>query len=403
MSSFSKEGTSQLRELMPALQNKKYFNYGGQGPLPSPSLKAIQNSWQEIQALGPFTNEVWPYVMKEITTTKRYLAKICGVPTSHISLTENVTSGCILPLWGIPFSSNERILISDCEHPGIIAACKEVARREQLHIDVLKVQQLRNGANDKDITRDLLLQSLGDSLKPNTKLVVLSHILWNTGQIMPIESVSQTLKAHANRPFLLVDAAQSFGQIPIKEAVANADIYAFTGHKWACGPEGLGGLAVSDRILKEANPTFIGWRSLQQEEGIYNDIPNPFHTDARRFEIATSCIPLLAGLRCSLDLLEKEGSEKERVKKIQSLSLKIWEGFNDCHKIKPILKGPPPAGLVSFAINNEKASISLVKSLGMKKLWIRVLEDPKWLRACVHITTNEEEIYSLIHETKQLI
>tara|TARA_Y100001968_G_C19440360_1_gene762163 strand:+ start:367 stop:1578 length:1212 start_codon:yes stop_codon:yes gene_type:complete len=403
MSSLSNIRKNELRELIPALQNKKYFNYGGQGPLPSPSLKAIQNSWEEIQELGPFTNDVWPYVMKEITTTKRYLAKICGVSASHIALTENVTSGCILPIWGIPFSADDRILISDCEHPGIIAACKELAHRKKLHIDVLKVQQLRNGANNRDITRALLIQNLKDSLKPRTKLVVLSHILWNTGQIIPIEAVSQTLKNHGNKPFLLVDAAQSFGQIPIKKAVASSDIYAFTGHKWACGPEGLGGMAVSDRILKEGNPTFIGWRSLQTEEGIYINSPNPFHMDARRFEIATSCIPLLAGLRCSLDLLEKEGTEEKRLKKIQSLSLKIWEGLNESGKIHTILKGPPPAGLVSFDINNEEASISLVKSLGKKRLWIRVLEDPKWLRACVHITTNEEEVSSLIQEIIKLI
>ena len=51
---------------MPALENKNYFNYGGQGPLPSPSLKAIFSSWEKIQELGPFTNSTWPYIAKEI-------------------------------------------------------------------------------------------------------------------------------------------------------------------------------------------------------------------------------------------------------------------------------------------------------------------------------------------------
>jgi len=30
-----------LKDNMPALQNKDYFNYGGQGPLPTQSLNAI--------------------------------------------------------------------------------------------------------------------------------------------------------------------------------------------------------------------------------------------------------------------------------------------------------------------------------------------------------------------------
>jgi L-cysteine/cystine lyase len=52
----------QLRAAMPALANKTYFNYGGQGPLPDPSLQAILSCWQSIQDLGPFTTAVWPLV-----------------------------------------------------------------------------------------------------------------------------------------------------------------------------------------------------------------------------------------------------------------------------------------------------------------------------------------------------
>ena len=54
-----------FKDNMPALQNKYYFNYGGQGPLPTQSLNAIASSWQAIQLLGPFTNDVWPYITKE--------------------------------------------------------------------------------------------------------------------------------------------------------------------------------------------------------------------------------------------------------------------------------------------------------------------------------------------------
>ena len=66
---------SPMRAIMPALQNKHYFNYGGQGPLPTPSLEAIQSSWLKIQELGPFTNDVWPYISSEIRATKELLFK----------------------------------------------------------------------------------------------------------------------------------------------------------------------------------------------------------------------------------------------------------------------------------------------------------------------------------------
>ena len=387
---------------MPALQNKTYFNYGGQGPLPSPSLKAISTSWEKIQELGPFTNKVWPYIAEEVELTKKYLAQICGVSKSQIALTENVTSGCVLPLWGLPFKSSERILISDCEHPGVVAACQELARRKELQIDILPVQQLRNGAEKQLATDELVLEELEIALKLNTKLVVLSHVLWNTGQIMPIKAVSKRLFNHPLKPFLMVDAAQSFGQIPIATAARNSDIYAFTGHKWACGPEGLGGVALSERVLQEATPTLTGWKALQKEGSIHNYNSNPYHLDARRFEIATSCVPLLAGLRCSLNLLEQEGTETERLKKIQDLSLKLWMGLDEIPGIQNILKGSPASGLVSFSILGGEGEQTFVKELGKQKLWIRVLEDPTWLRACLHVTSEKKEITALLTAIRSL-
>ena len=385
-----------MRELMPALKNKIYFNYGGQGPLPSKSLEAIKSSWEKIQELGPFTNNVWPYIANEVDVTKKYLADLCGVNRHRLALTENVTSGCVLPLWGLPLNNSDKILISDCEHPGVVAACREFAKRKNLHVHILKVQQFRGGLNKQMITEKLVLEELERALHKNTRLVVISHVLWNTGQIMPIQTISEKLQNHPLKPYLLVDGAQSFGHITIADAAAISDIYAFTGHKWACGPEGLGAVSVSERVLKESNPTLIGWRSLKEEASIHVQNPYPFHQDARRFEIATSCIPLLAGLRSSLNLLQKEGSETERLERIQSLSFKLWSGLKNLPGFSPILEGPPPTGLVSFSLINEQNQNSLVKNLGKQNLWIRILEDPSWLRACLHITSQEREIDILL-------
>ena len=44
--------TINLRDQIPALKNKYYFNYGGQGPLPKSSLEAIVKTWEIIQDLS---------------------------------------------------------------------------------------------------------------------------------------------------------------------------------------------------------------------------------------------------------------------------------------------------------------------------------------------------------------
>ena len=396
--------SSTLRDLCPALGNKVYFNYGGQGPLPTPSLEAMTTSWQRIQELGPFTTDVWPYISGETNKTRALLSRFCGVAPHRLALTENVTSGCVLPLWGLPLEAGDRLLISDCEHPGVVAACHELARREGLEVDNLPVQQFRQGREAQHDTDVGVLQALEDSLQPRTKVVVLSHLLWNTGQLMPIPAVAEQLRQHAQQPFLLVDAAQSMGQIPVEAAAQAADIYAFTGHKWACGPEGLGGVALSERILNQANPTLIGWRSLRDETRALINDPDPFHHDSRRFEIATSCVPLMAGLRHSLGLLAKVGPEQERLQIIQSRSSELWRQLNQLPGTTPVLEGEPPAGLVSFQLNHPagRSPSEIVQILGSKGIWIRNLEEPICLRACTHITSEEKELSQLVEALEEL-
>ena len=384
--------TNKLRSQCPALLNKTYFNYGGQGPLPTPSLEAIQASWRRIQELGPFTTDVWPFIGAEVSSTRRRLAQLCGVPPHRLALSENVTSGCVLPLWGLPFEAGDRLLISDCEHPGVVAACVELARREGLTIDTLPVKQLRG---DQPSTDAGVMDALEQSLTPRSRLVVLSHLLWNTGQIMPIPAVAERLAQHPQAPYLLVDAAQSFGQIPVQDAAAAADIYAFTGHKWACGPEGLGGVALSERVLNEGQPTVIGWRSLQDESKADLSSSDPFHHDSRRFEVATSCVPLMAGLRSSLELLDQEGSAETRLIRIRQLSGDLWSGLREMPGVKPLMEVPPASGLVSFQLSCDAAPAEVVQQLGQQGLWIRDLADPSCLRACTHVTTTEAETKAL--------
>lgn len=387
---------AQLRQLMPALANKSYFNYGGQGPLPTPSLAAITASWQRLQELGPFTADVWPWLSAQLSSLRGVLAAGCGVPPDRLAFTENVSSGCVLPLWGLPWQPGDTLLISDCEHPGIVAACRELARREGLSLDTLAVKEIR-GDSDAAVEA-AVLAALEAALTPRTRLVVLSHLLWNTGLVMPIAAVAARLREHARQPWLLVDAAQSVGSLPVAEAASQADIYAFTGHKWCCGPEGLGGVALSARLLVESQPTLGGWRSLANE----SQGGSAWHTDSRRFEVATSCTPLLAGLHTSLALLESLGSCEQRLGLIHERSGQLWQGLQEIDGITTLLSAAPPAGLVSFTVAGQTPQ-AVVQALGKQGLWLRSLDDPACLRACTHVTTSAAEVERLLDALCQLV
>ena len=240
-------------------------------------------------------------------------------------------------------------------------------------------------------------------INSNTKVLIISHILWNYGYKVPIKEVSEQLKSNKNESFLIVDGAQTFGHIEIHNEVKYADLYSITSHKWACGPEGLGAIYVSDRFISYTDPTIIGWKSLKYEKGIYESDEDFLHEDARKFEIATSCIPLLSGLRESIALLEKDFAGNEKSNLIKRMSKSLWFELNQIKNINPILNHNLLNGIVSFDVENITNKNEIVRKLGEKNIWIRVVEDPKWFRVCIHQMTTEKEINILVKEIQKLV
>ena len=383
-----------LRGQIPALKNKIYFNYGGQGPLPKPSLEAIIKSWEIIQDIGPFTNNVWSYISSEINSTKLLLSQILGVNKKNIALSENISTGIVLPLWGIKFKEGDELLISDCEHPGIVAACRELCKRNELKLIILPLQKIKV-LNDQNFISETLKY-----LNKNTRVIIISHILWNFGFKIPLKKLRKEINRLDNNPYLIVDGAQSFGHIDVNLDVSDSDIYAVTSHKWACGPEGLGAFFVSDKFIHETNPTIIGWKSLKREQGIYEPFNNLYQEDARKFEIATSCTPLLSGFRKSLSLLEIDKFSEKRQESIIRMSNKLWLDLKGIKSVDLILNSPLCNGIVSFDIKNLIDKNRFIKELGEKNIWIRVVEDPKWFRVCIHQMTTNNDINLLVDQIK---
>ena len=376
---------SNLRADMPALANKAYFNYGGQGPLPGASLNAMVRAWRRIQALGPFSGDVFPYREQLISSLREALASLCTVPAERLAFTENVTSGCILPLWGLPWRPGDQLLLSDCEHPGVVAACRELAQRQHLELATFAVHDCYEPA--------AALERLEAALQPNTRLVVLSHVLWNTGAVMPVAAVGQALRDHPQQPWLLVDGAQSVGCLPLAAAVQAADVYAFTGHKWLCGPEGLGGVVVSERLLAVGAPTIMGWRGLPGS-GQGNPAGRPWRSSAQRYEVATSCYPLMAGLLQSLQGLNELGGVETRLRTIQANSRDLWERLQEQERVATLLPQPPEAGLVSFKLQGRDPA-AVANALGRRGIWLRCFAAPACLRACCHAVTIPDDIEQL--------
>jgi len=379
-----------LRSEFPALSNKHYFNYGGQGPMPQRSLDAIQQAHQTIQLEGPFCGGINRWIQQAAAAMREALAAELHVSAEAMTLTEDVTVGCNIPLWGMDWQAGDRILMTDCEHPGIIATVQEISRRFQVEIDVCPMLATAQGGDPVAV--------IAEALQPRTRVLVISHILWNTGQLLPLADIVRQCHAHSPDPVLvLVDAAQSVGMVPLDLTASEVDFYAFTGHKWCCGPAGLGGLYVRPAIRAAIAPTFIGWRGITTDAEAN---PTGWKPDGQRYEVATSDYSLLAGLQAALELHRTGGTASDRHSRICHLSQRLWRRLNAHPRIRMVTADPPHSGLVSFQILSQDSpsrdfNTRLVSDLEAERIFLRTLLHPHCVRACVHYFTLESEVDGL--------
>jgi L-cysteine/cystine lyase len=376
---------AQHRQLFPALAHKSYFNFGGQGVLAQPTLDSIVEAFGYIQRQGPFGVRTNAWVSQVSQRARVAFASAIGVAAETISLTEDVTVGCNIALWGMDWQAGDHILLTDCEHPGVVAAIQEIQHRYGV---ITTTMPLLAAQTDQEIL-DLCL----GHLQPRTKLVVLSHVLWNSGRVLPLVELTEKIKAASLEQEIrvLVDAAQSVGLLPLELSKSLVDFYAFTGHKWCCGPEGVGGLYVRPAAREALRPTFIGWRSLSYEATAGGGLL----TDGRQYEVATSAYPLYAGLAEAIDTQNQWGDQERRYQRICQLSGDLWQRLQALPHVQCLLSTPPASGLVSFRVEGV-ATGPTVQKLEAENIYIRNLGYPDSLRACVHYLTEEEELDRLV-------
>lgn len=374
------------RQHFAGLQGKHYFNYGGQGILPTPALDAIVSGFQYLETHGPFSMAGNRWAMDQCGALRQALATEMGTTSDRLTLTENVTMGCNIALWGLTWEPGDEILLSDCEHPGVYAIVQELGDRFGV---VSRIFPLQDHLNDGDPTA-----TIAAHLTPRTKLLAISHLLWNTGQVLPLGKIIPL--CHHQRVKVLVDAAQSAGSLPLALDQLQPDFYAFTGHKWFCGPAGVGGLYISEQAFKQSRPAFLGWRSLKQ------DVPPVWTDNGVRFEVATSAYTLYGGLTRSLSLHQEWGTPSDRHRQICQLSGYLWEQLQQIPQIHCLKATAPEAGLVSFTVENQ-VHRSLVQQLEQEKIMVRTLTKPDCIRACVHYFTSAAEIDHLVAQIKALL
>jgi L-cysteine/cystine lyase len=349
------------RSEFPVLDRFAYLNAGTLGPLSRATIEAMEarNGFDHEHGRG---GKAWfESVLALRERVREKLATAIGTVPERLALTSSTTDGCNIVVAGLGLRPGDEVVTTNSEHPGLLLPLAVSGA-------TVRVADVANRPVAEALER---ITSL---VGPKTKLLALSHVLWTTGQVMPVHE----LKRETGLP-VLVDGAQSVGAIPVD--IGEVDFYTVSGQKWLCAPEPLGALHVRDPdSLRIAFPGFWAQSSIEPD-GTF--VPRD---GAERFDTGWIATQMLAGWEAALDLRPDWGFE--RAAAVTELCRRaLGESYE--------LIGEPAQGtLVSFVPPGDAAEAAA--NLYERGVVVRDLPGTGWVRASCGWWTNEDDIDRLV-------
>lgn len=360
-----------------------YMNSGGSGPPPYYVLQAMRET-EELFS-GPAYlkgGEYFSLLEDTMARARSAAAALINANPQDVALTQNTSHGMSLAVAGLPWKQGDEVISTRAEHPGGLLPLYALKDRYGVHVKLL--------------APPVTVEKIEAALTSKTKLIALSHILYTNGAVLPLKQICAL--ARSRDILTLVDGAQSAGSIPIDVKELDVDLYAFTGHKWLLGPEGMGALYVKPGT--DIHSTNLGYLSLSDYSSFNYDGGYTLWSGARRFEASTMNPVLATGFSAAAAAASlrghKQSAEIQRRANLLTLAL---EGLPNVTIHSP---RPAASGLVSFEVEGVPAR-EAVRRLFEEKFILRSLPDPyPYVRASVHLFNSEAELESLTNAIANL-
>lgn len=351
----------EARALFPVLERYAYLNAGTLGPLAQPTLAAMEERARYDQEQGR-GGRAWFESMLELRARVRQkVATLIDAEPESMALTSSTTDGCNIVAAGLGLQPGDEVVTTNSEHPGLLLPLAVSGA-------TVRVADVANRPTSEATERIAAL------VGPKTRLVAVSHVLWTTGQVLPV----QELKRAAGSP-VLVDGAQSVGAIPVE--VGDVDYYTVSGQKWLCGPEPLGALYIRDPdSLQLAFPSYWAQTSIEAD-GTF--VPRE---GAARFDSGWIAPHMLAGWEAALDAapewrFERAAEVTEQCRRALAAAYEVIGERNQ-------------GTLVSFVPPGDPAETAA--QLYAQGVVVRDLPGTGWVRASCGWWTNEDDIARLV-------
>lgn len=237
------------------------LNNGGVSPAPAMVQDAMKRHL-DYSNLAP-AHTMWRILEPQRETVRDRLARAWGTDAEEIALTRNASESLQVCQFGINLLRGDEALTTTQDYPRMLATFRQRERREGIVLRTISIPT--PAENPSEVVR-----RFEEAITPRTKMILVSHMINITGQILPVREVVALGRAR-DIP-VIVDGAHALGHFEFKISDLECDYYSTSLHKWLFAPHGTGLLYVRQSKIRDLWPLMGADASLDENIRKFEEI-----------------------------------------------------------------------------------------------------------------------------------
>jgi kynureninase len=308
------------RDRFPILEHTTYLINHSLGAMPAEAEARLQRYAQEWATRGARAwGEGW---WDTPVTVGDQIGRIIGAPPGSTVMHQNVTVAEAVVLSCFDFAPPRNRIVFEA---GLFPSVRYVQQAmERLGAEVVVCDDA---------------ESVIEEIDERTLLVPVSHVLFKTAEIQPVERIVD--RARETGAYVCLDAYQSAGAVPLDVTALGVEFAVGGSVKWLCGGPGAGWLYVRPDVADRLEPAYAGWQAHARPFAFEAEME--YAAGAARFLTGTPNVPALYAATAGYDLIEEIGVERIRANSMRQtaflLDLIDEAGFDSDSPRDPAIRG----------------------------------------------------------------
>jgi selenocysteine lyase/cysteine desulfurase len=300
-----------------------YFNHASDSPMPrraaavmAERIALLENPLRSVPAREGYLDRA-----------RQALGRLIGGKPEHIAFLTNAADATATVANGLTWSPGDEVIVVGGEFATFVYPWKALERFGV----VTRVVAKEGVATSFD--------KLEAAITERTRVLAISHVEYLSGFRNDLTALGALCRG--NDIFLVVDASQSLGVLPVDAEANGIDALIAVGYKWLMSPHGIGVLYVSERAMERIVPTVPGRYSIQ-DGWQTSDYALNWFPDARRYQggalnwIGVCVLAESAGLLDEIGLPNvaeaARATADEVVERLGELPVRITSDLRESHR-----------------------------------------------------------------------